>query len=227
MPALLRPKAPFAADAIVVGDPGRAMLLAQELLAQPKMCNHARGLWGYSGATATGRELTIQSTGVGAPSAAAVLADLAGLGVRRAIRVGHCTALSERLALGDLLLVAEAVASEGSATALGVAPGEAVAADPGLLARLGSALGDGARRARIVSVDTVPSAEAQRKGALAADMQTLAVLARGETLGMRTAALLAVVEGGDAGDGGETLSEDRIDAVARRAGRAAAAALSA
>ena len=42
----------FAADAILVGDPGRALLLAQELLEQPKMSNHARGLWGYSGQTA-------------------------------------------------------------------------------------------------------------------------------------------------------------------------------
>ena len=49
MPSRLRPTAPFAADAILVGDPGRALLLAQELLEEPKMSNHARGLWGYSG----------------------------------------------------------------------------------------------------------------------------------------------------------------------------------
>ena len=42
-------------QAILVGDPGRALLLAQELLEQPKMSNHARGLWGYSGATPEGR----------------------------------------------------------------------------------------------------------------------------------------------------------------------------
>ena len=48
MPARLRPTAPIAPDAILVGDPGRALLLAQELLEQPKMSNHARGLWGYT-----------------------------------------------------------------------------------------------------------------------------------------------------------------------------------
>ncbi len=49
MPARLRPTAPIATDAILVGDPGRALMLAQELLAEPKMSNHARGLWGYTG----------------------------------------------------------------------------------------------------------------------------------------------------------------------------------
>ena len=105
MPSRLRPTAAIAADAILVGDPGRALLLAQELLEQPKMSNHARGLWGYSGETAAGRALTIQATGMGGPSAAVVLGDLAKLGVRRAIRVGTCTGLAADLAAGDLILV--------------------------------------------------------------------------------------------------------------------------
>ena len=50
MPARLRPTAPIASEEILVGDPGRALMLAQELLEEPKMSNHARGLWGYSGA---------------------------------------------------------------------------------------------------------------------------------------------------------------------------------
>src|SRR4051795_5111594 len=65
VPARLRPTAPIAAEAILVGDPGRALMLAQALLQEPKMCNHARGLWGYTGQTSAGRELTIQATGMG------------------------------------------------------------------------------------------------------------------------------------------------------------------
>src|SRR6476619_3626884 len=94
MPSRLRPTAPNAPDAILVGDPGRALLLAQELLDQPRMSNHARGLWGYSGQTPEGLELTIQATGMGGPSAAIVLGDLAKLGVTRVIRVGTCTGLA-------------------------------------------------------------------------------------------------------------------------------------
>src|SRR4051812_31183573 len=107
MPARLRPTAPIAADAILVGDPGRALMLAQELLRRPKMSNHARGLWGYTGATGAGDELTIQSTGMGGPSATVVLRDLAELGVRRASRSGTCTSLGD-LGRGELMVVGQA-----------------------------------------------------------------------------------------------------------------------
>ena len=53
----LRPTAPIFERALLPGDPGRAMALAQDLLAAPRMANHARGLWGYSGAAASGHEL--------------------------------------------------------------------------------------------------------------------------------------------------------------------------
>src|SRR5262245_8932635 len=109
MPSRLRPVAPIAAEAILVGDPGRALLLAQELYEQtPKMSNHARGLWGYYGRTPAGRELTVQATGIGGPSAALVLADLAELGVRRAVRVGTATGLDPELEAGELVVVSEA-----------------------------------------------------------------------------------------------------------------------
>src|SRR6476646_7704988 len=110
MPSRLRPTAPIAADAVLVGDPGRALLLAQELLEEPKMSNHARGLWGYSGRTPEGEELTIQSTGMGGPSAALVLSDLAELGVRRAVRVGSAAGAGGGAAGGGLILVERALA---------------------------------------------------------------------------------------------------------------------
>ena len=48
---------------------------------EPKMFNHHRGLWGYTGAAADGELLTIQATGMGGPSAAIVLEELIDLGV--------------------------------------------------------------------------------------------------------------------------------------------------
>ena len=74
VPRRLRPTAEIHPEAILVGDPGRAMALAQVLTEGPKMANHARGLWGYSGLTPEGRGLTVQATGMGGPSAALVLA---------------------------------------------------------------------------------------------------------------------------------------------------------
>ena len=48
-------------------------MLAQALLEAPRMFNHHRGLWGYTGAASDGEPLTIQATGMGGPSAAIVL----------------------------------------------------------------------------------------------------------------------------------------------------------
>jgi uridine phosphorylase len=222
VPARLRPTAPIAADAILVGDPGRALLLAQELLVRPKMCNHARGLWGYSGQTAAGRELTIQSTGMGGPSAVLVLDDLAELGVRRAVRVGTCVALGEDHRLGELLLVGAAIAAGGSAAAFGLAPGESVSPDRTLLASLGSALGDEAKTAAVASLDTHPGEPEQLPpGTVAADMQTVAVFACARNLGIAAAAVLIVSEGN-----GEAIDDAELDTAAKRAGHAAIKGLS-
>jgi uridine phosphorylase len=67
------PTAPLAERVLLPGDPGRALRLAQALLDSPRMLNHNRGLWGYSGTAADGLELSIQSTGMGGPSTAIVV----------------------------------------------------------------------------------------------------------------------------------------------------------
>ena len=105
----LHPTAELAERVLLPGDPGRALALAQSLLEQPRMFNHNRGLWGYTGDAADGQALTIQATGMGGPSAAIVLAELIALGARRAIRVGTCGALSPALALGELVIARESV----------------------------------------------------------------------------------------------------------------------
>ena len=224
MPSRLRPTASFASDAILVGDPGRALLLAQELLETPKMSNHARGLWGYSGLTAAGDELTIQSTGIGGPSAALVLADLAELGVRRAVRVGSCLATgSGGVRVGDLVLVEQALAEGGSASSFGVAVGGSVSPDPALSERLGAGLGDGARAANVASFDAAPATCAPfAPGVGAADMQTVAILARAQALEVAAAAVLIAVDSLD----GPPLAEDVREDSEKRAGRVVAAVLS-
>ena len=85
---------------LLPGDPGRALMLAQALLEEPRMFNHNRGLWGYTGTAPDGEPVTIQATGMGGPSAAIVLPELIALGARRAIRVGTCGALARGLELG-------------------------------------------------------------------------------------------------------------------------------
>lgn len=92
--------------------------MAQLLLEKPLMFNHHRGLWGYTGEAADGELLTVQSTGMGGPSAAIVLHELISLGVTKAIRVGTCGALDPTLGLGDLVVAREAIAADGTSSAL-------------------------------------------------------------------------------------------------------------
>lgn len=225
MPARLRPTAPNAADAILVGDPGRALMLAQELLQQPKMSNHARGLWGYTGENPEGHELTIQSTGMGGPSASVVLGDLAELGVRRAIRIGTCTSLGDQ-ELGDLVVVTEAFPEPGGSLRRADEREEprqpVVEPDAVLTHRLLRAIGE-ATGAIAVSLDVLhrPGQEAPPASEVA-DMQTAALFATASEFEVVVAALLIVSQSRD----GDQLSDEKLEAAAKRGGAAASALLS-
>jgi uridine phosphorylase len=227
MPARLRPTAPNAADAILVGDPGRALMLAQELLQQPKMSNHARGLWGYTGVTREGHELTVQSTGMGGPSATVVLHDLAELGVRRAIRIGTCTSLGD-LELGELAVVVETFPEPGGSFRptgeLEEPLQSAMVPNSALTYRLVRALGDRARGVVSVSLDVLHRPDLEvHPAAEVADMQTAALFATASEFEVAVAALLIVSQASEGG----SLPDEELEAAAKRAGRAAAAILSA
>jgi uridine phosphorylase len=82
------------------------------------MLNHNRGLWGYTGTAADGALLSIQSTGMGGPSAAIVTHELIELGARRLVRVGTCGGLHRDLRLGQLLIASDALSDDGTSQAL-------------------------------------------------------------------------------------------------------------
>jgi DeoD family purine-nucleoside phosphorylase len=178
------------------GDPGRALRLAQALLDSPAMFNHNRGLWGYTGEAADGLPLTIQSTGMGGPSAAIVIAELADLGVRRFLRVGTCGALNPALAIGDLVVATEAIPDDGTSSALG-AEGP-VAADPTLVAALLAAGRGQVQAGPVVSTDLFYDGpeDAERgwiaQGAVAVEMETATLFALARRRGLQAASLLLV-----------------------------------
>jgi uridine phosphorylase len=227
-PIHLRPTAELAERVLLPGDPGRALALAQALLEGPLMFNHHRGLWGYTGRAADGEPLTIQSTGMGGPSAAIVLEELAALGARRAIRVGTCGALDGSLELGDLLVAQEALAADGASRSLGA--GERIAADP----RLTTALGEAAAHpgATIVSTDLFYEPDPARErdwlaaGAVAVEMEAATLFAIGARLEISVACVLAVSDVIDAGRGERRrIDDDSLHAAAEAMGRLALAAL--
>ena len=163
----LRPHADVAERVLLPGDPGRALRLAQDLLEAPKMLNHNRGLWGYTGAAADGEPMTIQSTGMGGPSAAIVVEELIMLGARRLIRVGTCGALNGALAPGAVVVAERVLAQDGTSRALGA--GAEVLPDAALSRRL-----DGPR-VTVVSVD-VFYGDVAAPGAAVVEMEAATVL---------------------------------------------------
>lgn len=214
----LRPTAPIAPAAVLPGDPGRALALAQELLEEPRMANHARGLWGYTALTPAGEQLTVQSTGIGGPSVAIVLHELHALGVRRAIRIGTCTAIDPAIAPGDLVVAEMALPQRAN----GAGP---VAPAPGLTAALAEA--GTLRPVTVAGTDLYydPAEAASRRawaaaGAHVVDLGTVAALQVGSRLGVEVASVLVVAR-----DGSATLGDEEIERGSLELGRLASAAL--
>ena len=110
-PIHLSPATELAERVLLPGDPQRALTMAQALLGAPRMFNARRGLWGYTGTAPDGGAVTIQSTGMGGPSAAIVVEELIDLGARVLIRTGTCGALDGGLELGELVTAGEIIAS--------------------------------------------------------------------------------------------------------------------
>jgi DeoD family purine-nucleoside phosphorylase len=223
----LRPHEPVAERVLLPGDPGRAMRLAQLLLDAPRMLNHHRGLWGYSGLAADGEPLTIQSTGMGGPSAAIVCEELIVLGARRLIRVGTCGALAGELALGDLVLADAVLAQDGASRALG--GNGSAAPDARLHAGLRAAAA-GAHAGLLVSADLFYDPDAERAagwaraGALAVEMEAATVFRVAQRHGL-AAACVCVVSGVVATR--ERIAPEALEAAEAEMGLTAAAALNA
>ncbi|HEU4979061.1 MAG TPA: hypothetical protein VFT42_09230 [Solirubrobacteraceae bacterium] len=220
----VRPTAPLAPRALLPGDPGRALALAQALLDEPRMLNHHRGLWGYTGTAADGQPLSIQSTGMGGPSAAIVMEELCELGLEQAVRVGTCGALDPSLRLGELVACTEVLAADGTSRALGA--GERVLPDAAMaaaLARVADHSGTTVSTDLFYDPDEARPAAWRAAGAIAVEMEAAAVLAVAARRGVRAACLLAVSDS-QAG-GGEHIDADALAAAELRLGRAALAAL--
>jgi uridine phosphorylase len=184
-PIHLKPATDLAERVLLPGDPHRALAVAQVLMDQPKMFNHHRGLWGYTGTARDGRPLTIQATGMGGPSAAIVVEELIALGARTLIRIGTCGALRNDLAIGDVVAVEAALALDGTSRALGAAG--RVEPDQGLTAAIE------APRVIAASVD-VFYADAQPDEGDVVEMETATLFQVAKLRGVRAAAVLGVTD---------------------------------
>ncbi|MWV41388.1 nucleoside phosphorylase [Natrialba sp. INN-245] len=98
--------------ALVPGDPGRVDRIADH-------CNEAETVsqnreYKVVNASYDGRELTICSTGIGCPSAAIAVEELANVGVETVLRVGTTGALQSGIEIGDMIVATGAAKNEGT-----------------------------------------------------------------------------------------------------------------
>jgi uridine phosphorylase len=171
--------------------------------------------------------VTVQSTGMGGPSAAIVAEELIDLGARTFLRIGTCGGLVEELSLGQLLAVEAALAADGASRALGA--GERVAASPELFAACVDP--GGATPAVIATSDLFydPREDVQSQwieaGAVAVEMETAAVFSVAQRRGATAGALLAVTDliAGER----ERMDQEAVEAVGVKLGEAALRALAA
>jgi DeoD family purine-nucleoside phosphorylase len=104
----------YAEACLLPGDPIRAKYIAETYLDNAVQQNAERGMLGYTGEY-EGRPVSVQSTGMGCPTAAIVMEELVQLGVKRFLRVGTCGGLQEDLELGDLIVALTAVPADATA----------------------------------------------------------------------------------------------------------------
>jgi len=105
-------KGDVARYAIISGDPARVRLIAKHF-DNPKEIAFNREFLTITGEY-KGVHITATSTGIGCPSAAIAIEELANIGVDTFIRVGTCGALQKGIQAGDLIIPFAAVRAEGT-----------------------------------------------------------------------------------------------------------------
>ena len=189
----------YAEACLLPGDPLRARYIADTFLADARQVNAERGMLGYTG-TFHGTPVSVQSSGMGCPSAAIVIEELVMLGVKRILRVGTCGGLQPDMTLGDLIVALTAVPADATARQL-IGEPHVPTADWDLVhgaVHAAKELGKPVRVGPIVSSDVFynpDSGQYQRwsdRGVLAVEMEASILFTLGALRKVKTGCLLTV-----------------------------------
>ncbi|MFP4628915.1 MAG: nucleoside phosphorylase [Halobacteriales archaeon] len=111
-PHLLVEAGDVADVALLPGDPGRVDRIAAAC--DDHVVVSANREYAVVNATTAGRPITVCSTGIGAPSAAIAVEELAAVGVGTFVRIGTCGALQADVDVGDHVVATAAAKDEGT-----------------------------------------------------------------------------------------------------------------
>jgi purine-nucleoside phosphorylase len=221
----------IAPTVLMPGDPLRAKWIAETFLDDARCYSEVRGMYGFTG-TWRGTPVSVQGSGMGQPSLAIYATELFREydDVASVIRVGSCGALTERLAIRDLVIASGActdssmnrIAFEG----LDYAP----VADFGLLRAAAEAAPE-AHVGLIFSSDSFYAARPEPVsrmvdyGVLAVEMEASALYTLAAKHGRRALAVCTVSDHMVTGE--ETTSQEREQTFGRMVEVALTAALQA
>ncbi len=196
----------YAPVVLLPGDPNRATWISQKFdSGSARQVNSHRGLLGYTG-TFRGVPVSVQTSGMGAPSISIVVEELLRLGARRLVRVGTCGGIGRGMRTGDAVIASSAAPFDGATRTYLHGDPYAPAADFDLVRALVDASSRRALNAHVGQVCTVdvfynPDADYfskwRSRGVLAFEMECsvlyyLAARAMAGGADVRAAAILTV-----------------------------------
>jgi purine-nucleoside phosphorylase len=173
----------YAPLVLLPGDPNRATWIAEKFDGGPgaaRQVTSHRGLLGYTG-TYHGVPVSVQTSGMGAPSISIVVEELLRLGVRRLIRVGTCGGIGRGIKTGEIVIALAAAPVDGATGTYLHGDPYAPTADFGLIRSLVEAAERHGQKPHVGQVATVdvfynPDADYVSKwrsrGVLAFEMET-------------------------------------------------------
>jgi uridine phosphorylase len=211
--------------ALLPGDPGRVDAIAAHLDDTETVAEHRE--YRLVNGRYEGTPVTVCSTGIGCPSAAVAVEELAKVGVERFLRVGTTGALQPGMANGELVVATAAAKFEGTTKRY-----EDVAYPAAASPDVVSAVRDAAEgRGTDVHVGPVVTDDAfyaegdvaedwSEAGMLSVEMEAAAIFALARRRGLAAGAILAVdgnlVEGSQKGESEEGgLPDDAAEGVER------------
>ena len=213
---------------LMPGDPLRAKWIAETFLEDARCYTEVRGMLGYTG-TWNGHRVSVQGSGMGQPSLAIYANELfREYDVTTVVRVGSCGALTERVAVRDLVIASGACTDSSMNSIAFEGLHYAPVADFGLL-RDAAAAAPEAHVGLIFSSDSFYSARPELVarmvdyGVLAVEMEAAALYTLAAKHGARALAICTVSDHVVTGE--ETTSQEREQTFGRMIEVALTAAL--
>jgi uridine phosphorylase len=184
--------------ALVPGDPGRVERIAAQCDEQTTVAENRE--YRVVNATYQGVDLTICSTGIGAPSTAIAVEELSAVGVETFLRVGTTGALQSGIEIGDMVVATAAAKDEGTTKRYEAAEIPAVADHDAVSALLAGARSrDEDVHVGAIATDDAFYAETEEyvrrwedAGLLAVEMEAAALFTLARRKGLRAGAICTV-----------------------------------